>query len=451
MLSRQRLLIVLSAILLTAVCLIAFFFTRRTSSAVAYGPAIAYCPGPDLYGYTCSGGDGYAYIDATNDTRLYDDDALTTLDIPFPFTFYGTTYTSLQASSNGTLHFGDVPYTYYIYDCFTNGPLDDQGNMAAPFWSDLDLRYFGYLETEVVGEAPNRILVVEWDDIPFYGSDDTDTVTFEAQLFEGSNKLVFLYQDVSSDYGARGVFGTVGIQSAANGIAMQYACDQAVIPDSSGLSIIAPDQPNTDIGQKTLVSAPSAPQASLAKGKAADLATRFNQQSSPLQAEAVLADMKGQWLNGRSPLLSDWRWVDLNGDAQKELFILWRGQQNRPDLAQFAILSPDAQGQMTVLEDRNLSSRTAQYSQVRIAEVADVTGDGRSDVILQDEKSGQAWVSGVANTGAVRFLPLAQQCTGGLTVLDANGDGQLDIVRGTCGGSNGRFVFSWNGLQFQEK
>jgi hypothetical protein len=55
------------------------------------------------------------------------------------------------------------------------------GDMVAPYWDDLDLRFVGYLETEVVGETPDRIFVVEWDEVPRYDSEDL--LTFEVQFF----------------------------------------------------------------------------------------------------------------------------------------------------------------------------------------------------------------------------------------------------------------------------
>ena len=59
------LLVSLTAIVLV---LVAFVLFVRARSRAAYGPAVAVCPGPDHYGYTCEDGNAYSYIDAT--TRL---------------------------------------------------------------------------------------------------------------------------------------------------------------------------------------------------------------------------------------------------------------------------------------------------------------------------------------------------------------------------------------------
>ena len=47
---------------------IAFVLFWRARSQGVYGPALALCPGPDRYGYTCEGAAAYAYIDATTPT-----------------------------------------------------------------------------------------------------------------------------------------------------------------------------------------------------------------------------------------------------------------------------------------------------------------------------------------------------------------------------------------------
>src|SRR5687767_13750632 len=90
-------------LVVVVVAVAAFFVVRRTVATV--GPPIALCPGPDEYGYTCDTEAAFTYIDATNDTFLYEDDGLATLELPFAFTFYGNEYTTVLASSNGNLQF----------------------------------------------------------------------------------------------------------------------------------------------------------------------------------------------------------------------------------------------------------------------------------------------------------------------------------------------------------
>ncbi|NJN54395.1 MAG: hypothetical protein HC804_06355 [Anaerolineae bacterium] len=175
---------------------------QRRLGAADFGPPVALCPGPDLYGYTCKNGAAYAYIDATHDTLLYELDGVVNLKLPFPFTFYGTTYNELAASSNGNIQFGNASPEYHN-GCLNTAPANGMGDMVAPYWDDLDLRFEGFLETELVGEAPNRIFVVEWDEVPRYESGDV--LTFEVQLLKAVRTLCFSTRKSTRDRWATAV------------------------------------------------------------------------------------------------------------------------------------------------------------------------------------------------------------------------------------------------------
>ena len=57
----------------------------------------------------------YAWVDATaGGTKLtLGDDEAASVPIPFPFTFYGTSFSSVKVSSNALLVFGADPATAY--------------------------------------------------------------------------------------------------------------------------------------------------------------------------------------------------------------------------------------------------------------------------------------------------------------------------------------------------
>ncbi|MCA9919019.1 MAG: hypothetical protein KC445_13750, partial [Anaerolineales bacterium] len=302
-------------LLLCGLAVILFFVFRQDTEA-AYGTAVALCPGPDLYGYTCDSGTAFAYIDATTDTFLYQDDGVTTLDLPFPFTFYGTTYTQLQASSNGNLQFGSGN-AFFGNACLNEGPAAGMGDMIAPFWDDLDLTSFGYLQYDVIGEAPDRIFVLEWDDVPVFGNPD-DRVTFAVQLFEESQDILFLYEDVTLLNGNSGGSATIGIQSEAQGVALQFGCNQPVVANASRIRFTEPEEANRDLGLATLALplTTSSPQ-TYAKGDIPDLIDQLN-----LQGGAALPAMHTRWLSQNPPLSARWQWLDLTGDGQDDLLLV---------------------------------------------------------------------------------------------------------------------------------
>ena len=432
----------------------------RRSEATAAANPIVLCPGPDAYGYTCTSGAGYAYLDATNDTFLYEDDGIIPLQLPFTFTFYGTEYDQVNASSNGNLQFTTQNSTYENFcvelpvpeateeasgdgnttnneDTFTGATVFDMGDLIAPYWTDLDLRFYGYLETEIFGEAPNRIFVIEWDNIPPYDGLPEDGVTFAVQLFEGSNDIVFLYQDVTS-LDSNGIVSTVLLQSEQQELALQYSCNQATIADLSGIHFPHPDEVEGGWGIETEEEAAEAnvTRATM-KADAAALLQTLNLSGHP---ETRLGELQQQWVNQNPARLSQWLWVDLTGDGLDDLVLLWR---ERPQLEQsrLLLLTRSAEGEFSLFYDVTLSSRDTQFEQLVLVAVGDVTGEGLPDVLLHDEGTGQSRVFTLARNEASVHV-LAEKCTGRSGIVAGN------VVRDGCG--RGRVISTWNGLTFSE-
>ncbi len=425
-----RILLLLAALI---VLIGAVFFIFRRPAGAEFGPAAALCPGPDLYGYTCTGGEGFAAIDATNNTGLYADDGIISLDLPFVFTFYGTAYTELQASSNGNIQFGNNNAWYENF-CLTAGPAPSMGDMIAPYWDDFDLTFAGFLETETVGEEPNRIFVVEWDSVPRYEGNLEDVVTFSVQLFEGSNDILFMYEDVGLVDGGNGRSATIGMQSEAQGTALQYSCNQASVSDSRRLYIPHPENANADLGRENVLSRPPENTALSAKGDVADLITALDQRGF-----TVMETMQRQWFNQPPQRMSEWVWLE-DDNGRSHLILLWRGTQDRPDLAQLILLSPDHSGTMSLQFSHHFASREHPSAQIEIIDAADVTGDGLVDVLLQDASNGR-YTLFTTHDNAPTLHTLPQTCTGRAIIQDGA------IIRSGCTTTD-RLTTIWDGTQF---
>jgi hypothetical protein len=436
---RRTPLLVVILFLIVIAAIAAFLLARRTRAAV--GPALALCPGPDLYGYTCTSGAGFSYIDATIDTQLYLDEGATTVALPFPFTFYGATYTELHLSSNGNLQFGNDNPTYFN-ECITGGPAPGMGDMIAPFWDDLDLTFFGFLEYDTVGTAPNRIFVVEWDNVPPFQAEAEDAVTFEVQLFEGSNDILFLYEDVISLERSNGRSATIGLQSEAQGIALQYGCDQPAVADATALRFPHPSEPNNDVGQELVIAGEAQP-GLRAKRDVAELITTLDR-----EGPTALTQLRNHWLSQSPARLAEWRWADMTGSGRNELVLLWHSTHQYPQLTQLVVLAPDKTGRMALLFDQHLSSRQDSFSQIAIAATADLTHDQQPDILLHDEITFQLFLL-TFTKGSITLLPIPERCAGSLGVLDTNGDGRLEIARDGC--QEGRLVLAWNGRTFSRQ
>lgn len=429
----------LVSLVVVMIVVLAFVIIWRARSDEAYGPAVALCPGPDRYGYTCEGAAAYVYIDATTPTGLVADDAVIRLNLPFPFLFYGTDYNAVTVSANGNLQFSSSSSLAFPA-CLT--PATGLGDLISPYWADLDLTLFGALETAVVGESPSRIFVVEWDDVPLYGIDPDDRVTFEAQLFEGSNDIVFLYQDPATVAGGNGGRAVVGIQSEARGAALSFSCLQPVLPAAGGLRFPHPAEPNLDAGEPDEaagVVAPS-PDVPAAKGVVADLIARYGS-----EGPAALDRLRLHLLNEQRPQAFNWRSADLTGDGRDELVALWRGRAADPHVARVAVLEIDG-GRLEPLIDRPLSTRLEGYSEVVIEEVIDLTGDGRVDVVLRDRPTARVWVLAIGGAAPILF-DVPERCNGSLVARDDDGDGRPAIVRDGCP-LPGRIGVEWDGAEF---
>ena len=188
--------------------------------------------GPDCGGYTFDDSVPFSWIEikttGTN-LNLWDDSYYFPINLPFNFDFYGTIRNQVAVGSNGTVHFVDR-YMTLGNSCIPGTNSSGINSFIALYWDDLYPSGSQNVYYKIVGSAPNRILVVQWENVRHYGS--SARVTAQAQLFETSSDILLLYADPSSEYGAG---GTVGIQRDPT-CGLQYLCNQPVL--QSGLAIL---------------------------------------------------------------------------------------------------------------------------------------------------------------------------------------------------------------------
>ena len=171
--------------------------------------------------------EAFAWIDATvegTNTGLVSDDDSVAVALPFPFNFYGQSFTSVQISANGYLVFGDGAPRRPTNVAIPNAR--EPNGLVAPFWDDLDPSAGGSIWYRTTGTPPSRRFVVAWVGVPHFPS--IGAATFEAVLEEGTNDVRFQYADVqfedaSLDYGAS---ATVGLESPDGVIGRQFSFDQ---------------------------------------------------------------------------------------------------------------------------------------------------------------------------------------------------------------------------------
>jgi subtilisin family serine protease len=195
--------------------------------------AVAVPPRPDAAGYTCFGSTS-AWTPGTTLLPLTGDQNLSTIPLPFPFTFYGREYTSATVTTNGFLTFDRAVFTS------TNrsipAPAFPNAGIYA-FWDDLVVDASAGVYTAVLGTAPERRFVVEWRNVTFYQA--AGRVTFALTLHE-NGQVVIAYSALSAEPNARGGGATVGIENAPGTAALQYAFNEPVLVPNTALAFRPP-------------------------------------------------------------------------------------------------------------------------------------------------------------------------------------------------------------------
>ncbi len=168
--------------------------------------------GPDTFGYEWidsreAGGPAYNWVEISGvGTALsLGDDAGTSVNLPFSFDFYGTTYNSINVCSNGYLTFSTT-LNDYSNDQIPNTRTPN--NFIAPLWDDLRPASAGGGGTIYhYNDTANNRFIVQYDNIRHYYSSG-GYETFEVILYPNGD-IVYQYDSTGSDTDY-----TIGIESS---------------------------------------------------------------------------------------------------------------------------------------------------------------------------------------------------------------------------------------------
>ncbi len=219
-------------------------------------------------GYTIDQTGTFDPIDFTGTSVPLGDDQLSSqLPIGFDFIFYGETYNTFQISSNGFLTFGDDNFDS---GCCQGDLIPSPGtpsNLIAFAWDDLFPPGNGSVTYTTLGTAPNRTLLVSFEEIPFC-CNSTGEVTAQVQLYEGSNRIEIHSTDVEGvpmTQGIENIDGSDGIavdgrNSTAFSITNDYVAfipNEGGFPDNCGnettVTIDIDTFDCTNIGENTVI------------------------------------------------------------------------------------------------------------------------------------------------------------------------------------------------------
>ena len=212
---------------------------------VTVGTALSTDPrGPDRYGYyafdnTDTGyaplAPAYDWVEISpsrggagtsvglQDFARYSDDVVV-MDLPFPFTYYGQSFTKLSVCSNGWISLGATDLRHY-----RNWTLPSPGtpdNLIAVYWDDLMIQASGsgiYAHHDVAGQR----LIIQWDHVAnaVTGAVETFQVVLDDPAYRagdtGDGIITMNYLDVTPTDAETG-YATVGIQNGPRDDAVLY-------------------------------------------------------------------------------------------------------------------------------------------------------------------------------------------------------------------------------------
>ncbi len=169
------------------------------------------------------GGPGTS-VGLTDFDRYQDDSRV--VDLPFPFVYYGETFTKATICSNGWVSMGSTHLTNYRnwqIPCAGAPPY-----MIAPMWDNLeqyssDVVYHWFDET-------NHLYVIQWSRVKNNYPGNNTRSNFEVILYDpayydsptGDGVIVFQY-DMYSNQDSQQMYSTTGIQNGDNSTGVLYS------------------------------------------------------------------------------------------------------------------------------------------------------------------------------------------------------------------------------------
>ena len=210
--------------------------------------------GPDAFGYEWidsnePGGPAFEAIDISDtgtplaltvspgcDAFPADDEGFAEVELPFSFSFYGESYSSIFISANA---FATFDGQIFQDDCtFTEDPIptaDPPNALIAPIWEDWNGEEVegGQILTETL---PDGRFVIQYDDWPLFF--ETSVNTFQV-ILSPSGAIKYQYVDMNNEGGDQ---FSIGVENQDGSIGLQVAYDE-VYP-VSGLAVLIQARPS---------------------------------------------------------------------------------------------------------------------------------------------------------------------------------------------------------------
>lgn len=173
------------------------------------------------------------YTAIVSGLSLNGDDVQKIVDLPFSILYDDYQYNEIQLSTNGWVEFGigTVGSERGLSSANQIGSIgaNENGRMAGtarptkalgPWWEDLNADGNGKVRYVTQGTQPNRVFVIQWEDIRAYwdAAATTTRLNFQVRLYEGSNLIEYCYGDVvAGTFGGGDIGASIGFKDHVGG------------------------------------------------------------------------------------------------------------------------------------------------------------------------------------------------------------------------------------------
>jgi subtilase family serine protease len=174
------------------------------------------------------------------------DDDFVAVTLPFGFRHYGSTYTEVLVSTNGIVSF-DV--NTFLYGGNEPIPSTFEPNAyIAAFWDDLIV---GTGTTLVEGTAPNRVFIIQYENVTRYNTASGST-EFQIRLYEGLGGKVEVAYGTGTNLAAAGWEATAGLEDETGSSGFYFfgcgsACDGSQLQSLPHTVVVAQQDAGEDI------------------------------------------------------------------------------------------------------------------------------------------------------------------------------------------------------------
>lgn len=171
--------------------------------------------------YVIAASAGAPMVPGAVDIGNHGDGVLTTVSLPFTYTFYGKPFSSVIVSSDGNLQFTGGA-NVFANACLPTAAFADS---IFAFWDDLHTGGTEgpaqgiYISTN--GVAPNRVFNIEWRASYYHPGRKGAPVNFGVRLYENASRFDLVYGALNGT----GASATVGAQSDSGNPFAQFSCN----------------------------------------------------------------------------------------------------------------------------------------------------------------------------------------------------------------------------------